>query len=369
MDRPEAQRIQVFVSYAHADKKWLQRLLVHLKPLRELCELEQWDDTRIKPGSKWKQEIRAAVDRASVAILIVSADFLASEFIRTDELPPLLKAAEEEGALILPVIVSPCLFSRMQHLSQFQAVNDPAAPLVMLGVGEQEAAFVRVAEAIFAAAPKKRARGEQTTEVPTLGENFLNTSTWYRLLKIGDWILDETKLRILGAGTHAFLVSREEYGENAFRVQAVLEFSNFVYPDTSKNRLGMNAGLIFGWKDEKQTPRYYNVLLTGSDIMLERNGFDTPEDRRRHKHLTKGVPLPIIPNQSVELVLDVDQNGIRVTANGEQVITHERPTGVVGRVGLRPWRSQMECTKFVISTATPTLKNLTGELPNAGARQ
>lgn len=106
-----------------ADRKWLDRLVVHLKPLRELCRLEQWDDTRIRVGSKSREEVKTAVERASVTVLLVSADFLASDFIRTDELPPLLKAAEGNGARILPIIVSACLCSRVQLLSQFQAVN------------------------------------------------------------------------------------------------------------------------------------------------------------------------------------------------------------------------------------------------------
>ncbi len=46
------------------------------------------EDTRIRAGSKWRDEIRAAVERANVAVLIVSADFLASDFVRMNELPP-----------------------------------------------------------------------------------------------------------------------------------------------------------------------------------------------------------------------------------------------------------------------------------------
>ena len=66
------------------------------------------------------------------AVLLVSADFLASDFIADNELPPLLVAAENEGVIILPVIVSPCLFTNVPALARFQAVNLPSKPLSAL---------------------------------------------------------------------------------------------------------------------------------------------------------------------------------------------------------------------------------------------
>lgn len=139
-------RTKIFVSYSHHDREWLDRLRTHLKPLERTYELEVWDDTRIKPGSKWREGIRQAIRTTRVAILLVSANFLASDFIITDELPPLLNAAEKEGATILPLILSPCRFLRTQSLSDFQSVNDPSKPLLSLPRGEQEEVFVRVSE-------------------------------------------------------------------------------------------------------------------------------------------------------------------------------------------------------------------------------
>lgn len=140
-------RTKVFISYSHADAEWLQRLRVHLRPLEREHRIEIWDDTRIKPGSRWKEEIRQAIAAAKVAVVLVSADFLASDFIATDELPSLLSAAEKEGALILPVILSPSRFSNTV-LAQFQAVNSPSRPLIGLSKSEQEAELVRATEAI-----------------------------------------------------------------------------------------------------------------------------------------------------------------------------------------------------------------------------
>ena len=142
-----ATRKGVFISYAHADAEWLERLQKHLKPLQREG-IDVWDDTRLKPGEPWREEIRGALAGTKVAVLLISADFLASDFIVTDELPPLLKAAAEGGATILPVIISPCRFKRMESLSRFQAVNDPDKPLVQLRHANREKVLDQVAQAV-----------------------------------------------------------------------------------------------------------------------------------------------------------------------------------------------------------------------------
>ena len=128
----------VFVSYSHNDTAFLDRLRVHLRPLEKRGLMDLWDDTRIEAGDQWKAAIEEALGRARVAILLVSADFLASEFIVDNELPPLLSKAESDGTRIIPVIVKPCRFRRDKNLSRFQAINDPATPLVSMSESEQD---------------------------------------------------------------------------------------------------------------------------------------------------------------------------------------------------------------------------------------
>ena len=141
-------RNQLFISYSHRDKAWLDRLRVHLRPLERHGLIELFDDSKIKPGARWRDEIRAALDKAKVAILLVSADFLASDFIAEDELPPLLKKAQAGGAKILPLIVSACRFHREKSLSEYQAVNDPKKPLASLTPAESEQVLATVSEAV-----------------------------------------------------------------------------------------------------------------------------------------------------------------------------------------------------------------------------
>jgi internalin A len=141
-----AERTEVFVSYSHNDKKWLERLQTHLKPLVREGIIDLWDDTRIKTGADWRKEIEMALDSAKGAILLISADFLASDFIIDNELPPLLEAAERQGCRIVPVIVGPCLVKPLKPLSRFQAINSPKRPLTKMKKAEQEELLVKVAE-------------------------------------------------------------------------------------------------------------------------------------------------------------------------------------------------------------------------------
>lgn len=139
---PEQMRNKVFVSYSHSDQEFLGEIKKHFKPF--LKKIDFWDDSRIEPGQKWKEEIEKAISETKVAILLLSADFLASDFISTNELPPLLKAAEEEGAVILIVILKPCLFEEFPELKQYQAMNSPTKPVIKLDSVEQQELYVNL---------------------------------------------------------------------------------------------------------------------------------------------------------------------------------------------------------------------------------
>lgn len=123
---------KIFISYSHEDEEWLKIVRVHLKTIENIIGgIDVWDDTRIKTGDKWKEEIDNALKNAGVAILLVSPNFLASDFITNDELPPILKKAESEGTHIFPIFVrqiSKTVFLRSK-LKDFQFLNAPEKPL------------------------------------------------------------------------------------------------------------------------------------------------------------------------------------------------------------------------------------------------
>lgn len=138
----------LFIGYSHKNERWLKRLLVHLKPLHWDGEVDVWSDKRLRPGDDWTREIEAALARAEVAVLLVSADFLASDFIVSVELPSLLQSAKRQSCRVIPIIVGACLFSSIQDLQRFQAINSPGNPLERMKRAQAEEVLNQVASAI-----------------------------------------------------------------------------------------------------------------------------------------------------------------------------------------------------------------------------
>lgn len=110
----------IFISYSRKDKDWKDRLVSHLGVLQEEGLLTLWEDRQIGAGEDWFQEIQAAMNNAKVAILMVSANFLTSKFILSEEVVRLLQRRDEEDLYIYPVIVKPCAWQKVEWLNRMQ---------------------------------------------------------------------------------------------------------------------------------------------------------------------------------------------------------------------------------------------------------
>ena len=145
-------RDQVFISYSHDDRPLFEEFKTMLAPAVRAGRLKIWDDTQISPGAKWREEIEKALATSKVAVLLVSANFLASDFITNDELPPLLKAAEQEGATIFLICIGACLHE-LSPITQFQAAHDISKPLDHLSKPERQAVFSEIAAKLLKLVP------------------------------------------------------------------------------------------------------------------------------------------------------------------------------------------------------------------------
>lgn len=162
-------RLPVFICYAHKDnegpdpsRRWLDRLLEHLQPLALQEQAAAWSDREIEDGDDWHEVIGHSLKAARAAVLLVSPAFLASKYIRNSELPVLFKRARDEGVVVLPIILRPCLFSETRFrypdpvtgpqefsLSSLQAANSPHKELSGLSEHEQDQVLVQVAQRLL----------------------------------------------------------------------------------------------------------------------------------------------------------------------------------------------------------------------------
>ncbi|MCB0214391.1 MAG: toll/interleukin-1 receptor domain-containing protein, partial [Anaerolineae bacterium] len=108
----------VFISYSPQDEDIKDQLLSHLDVLSRAGLVEVWSADQIGAGAEWQTEIDNTIDQAKVALLLVTANFLNSDFILDEEVPALLQRHEEEGLVIVPVIAKACAWQRVDWLAR-----------------------------------------------------------------------------------------------------------------------------------------------------------------------------------------------------------------------------------------------------------
>jgi len=140
----------VFISYSHKDEACKDRLVSHLGVLQHEGLFDLWDDRRIGAGEDWEKEIEEAMANANVAILLVSADFLTSKFIRGTEVPTFLKRRDEEGMRIFPIIVKPCAWKQVEWLSRMNLRPKDGKPLSGGNEHQIDTDVVAIAEEVAA---------------------------------------------------------------------------------------------------------------------------------------------------------------------------------------------------------------------------
>jgi hypothetical protein len=129
-DRPP----KLFVSFALEDQAAKQQLYRHLQPYVRRGAVARWSGDEVAAGSDWRREAARAADRADVALVMLSADYLASDHLMEEELPLLLDRLEA-GARVIPVILRPCgwkhdprLAGLLPRPSNGETVADLAGP-------------------------------------------------------------------------------------------------------------------------------------------------------------------------------------------------------------------------------------------------
>ncbi len=146
--RPPGAEPELFICYAHTDRRWIEDLKVHLKPYVRAHGMTIWDDSRIAAGDDWRDEIQRSLVRVRSAILLVSPQFLNSDFVANEELPTLLSRAQQDGLRVFWIPVSASAYEA-SPIERFQAVHDPQQPLDGLSRARRNAVLVAICRKIY----------------------------------------------------------------------------------------------------------------------------------------------------------------------------------------------------------------------------
>jgi len=139
----------VFISYSHQDEAWKDRLLPHLGVLEQQDRIKVWHDRKIDAGDTWYPEIEEAMARAAVAVLLISADFLSSDFIMKEEVRYLLERRESDGMTLIPVLLWPCTWRAVPWLEEIQMLPRDGQSVAIDFDGRWAQPFADVANLIF----------------------------------------------------------------------------------------------------------------------------------------------------------------------------------------------------------------------------
>ena len=152
----------VFFSYSHADEALRDQLEKHLSVLKRQGVITTWHDRRIGAGEEWEGAIDGHIETDDIILLLISPDFLASDYCYDQEMRRAVERHDAGEAIVIPVFLRPCSWKRTPF-GKIQGTPPDARPVTQWP--DRDVAFLEVTKAIEAAA-ERLAKGAKPAEVP-----------------------------------------------------------------------------------------------------------------------------------------------------------------------------------------------------------
>ncbi|MCP4658729.1 MAG: toll/interleukin-1 receptor domain-containing protein, partial [bacterium] len=133
---------KVFICYSSKDQTLFNEFRTHLAPFEQQGLLLSWSDQEIRPSEPWDRRIHQAIDNADAAVMLVSPDMLASDYVVEEEIPRLIEAAEAGRLHLMSLFLRPChpdvrsfdvldaeTGERGIRITKYQGLNQPSNPV------------------------------------------------------------------------------------------------------------------------------------------------------------------------------------------------------------------------------------------------
>src|SRR5690349_4059975 len=119
---------KIFISYSHKDERYLLELEKHLTILRKNDIIDDWYDRKIIPGQPWEKEIKKELENSDIILLLISPDFLASDYCYGVEVSRAIEKHHNNEAITIPIILSPSQWNETQF-SKLQSLPKDSKPV------------------------------------------------------------------------------------------------------------------------------------------------------------------------------------------------------------------------------------------------
>ncbi len=120
--------VKIFFCYAHEDEALLKKLKTHLKPLQRQGLINMWHDRDISAGVEWEREISEHLNAAQMILLLVSPDFMDSDYCYSIEMKRAVERHEQGEARVIPIILRH-VYWQGDPLGKLQALPIDARPV------------------------------------------------------------------------------------------------------------------------------------------------------------------------------------------------------------------------------------------------
>lgn len=145
--------LKLFISYCHADEEYKTELIKHLEPLKKLNLIDTWHDRKITAGSNIDHAINAHLKVADIVLLLISIDFINSNYCYDTELALALERHKNKEARIIPIILRDCMWN-LTPITNLLALPNDAKPVSSFG--NRDEAYVQIANGILKVATEQK---------------------------------------------------------------------------------------------------------------------------------------------------------------------------------------------------------------------
>ena len=121
-------KINIFYSYSHKDESLQKELAKHLSILRRQGVIKTWHDRKITPGREWEGQIDQHMNSADIILLLISSDFIASDYCYDIELKRSIERHHAGDAIVIPIILRPVDW-KGSPFEKLQALPTDAKPV------------------------------------------------------------------------------------------------------------------------------------------------------------------------------------------------------------------------------------------------